>query len=202
MQANLEEKQNPDQDLVYSEDFTEMSQEFYCQLKLNTDSDEEEDEEFSFMSEGANTSPIAAEDAFVNGQIKTIFPLFNQESKILYENLPMRPATKRVFVETEDGVTSSSLGNDDINVVEASPDVCTKSNSTGFSKVWRFKDSMGRSNSDGRDAFVFLNSNNTAPSRTAVAAAAGVREKKESSVKVNGKVKNSKKSQTASFVSS
>ncbi|KAL2510397.1 uncharacterized protein Fot_34044 [Forsythia ovata] len=152
------------------------------------------------MSGGANISPIAAEDAFINGQIKTLFPLISeQDSKTLYENLPMRPATKRIFVETKDGVTSSSSGNDDINVVEASPEVCTKSNSTGFSKIWRFKDSMGRSNSDGRDAFVFLNNSNTPPSTTAVAAATGGREKKESSVKVNGKVKNSKKSKTASL---
>ncbi|KAL2510227.1 hypothetical protein Fot_33874 [Forsythia ovata] len=152
------------------------------------------------MSGGANISPIAAEDAFVNGQIKTFFPLISeQDSKTLYENLPMRPATKRVFVETKDGVTSSSSGNDDINVVEASPEVCTKSNSTGFSKIWRFKDSMGRCNSDGRDAFVFLNNSNTPPSTTSVAAATGGREKKESTAKVNGKVKNSKKSKTASL---
>ncbi|PWA68956.1 hypothetical protein CTI12_AA303070 [Artemisia annua] len=34
-----------------------------------------------------------------------------------------------------------------------------KSNSTGFSKLWRFRDNnnINRSNSDGRDAFVFLN---------------------------------------------
>ncbi|KAL2465067.1 Uncharacterized protein Adt_40918 [Abeliophyllum distichum] len=119
MQANLEEKQNLVQDLVYSEDFTEIGQEFYSQLKLKTYSYEEEDNEFSFMSERANISPIAAKDAFIDGHIKNIFPLFNQDVKILYENLPMQPAMKRVFVETKDGVTSSSSGNDDINVVEA-----------------------------------------------------------------------------------
>lgn len=31
-----------------------------------------------------------------------------------------------------------------------------KSNSTGFSKLWRLRGKVGRSNSDGRDAFVFL----------------------------------------------
>lgn len=44
-------------------------------------------------------------------------------------------------------------------VAEASPETCRKSNSTGFSKLWRFRDLVLRSNSDGRDAFVFLNSN-------------------------------------------
>ncbi|CAI9779354.1 unnamed protein product [Fraxinus pennsylvanica] len=185
MDTNLEEKQNPVQDLVYSEEFTEMSQDFYSKMKLSSYSDEEEEEEdeFTFMSEGVNISPIAAEDAFLNGQIKPIFPLVNQDSKILYENLPMRPAVKKVFVETKDGVTSSSSGNDDIKVVEVEAparEVCTKSNSTGFSKTWRFKDSMGRSNSDGRDAFVFLNNSNTPPPAKA---------------KVNGKVK----SKTASL---
>ncbi|KAI4382604.1 hypothetical protein MLD38_008547 [Melastoma candidum] len=34
---------------------------------------------------------------------------------------------------------------------------CKKSNSTGFSKLWRVKDLVVRSNSDGKDAFVFLN---------------------------------------------
>ncbi|XP_022893182.1 uncharacterized protein LOC111407750 [Olea europaea var. sylvestris] len=165
-----------------------MSQDFYSKMKLSSYSDEDE---FTFMSEGVNISPIAAEDAFINGQIKPIFPFFNQDSKILYENLPVRPAVKKVFIEKKDGEKSSSSGNDDIKVVEVeasapSParEVCTKSNSTGFSKTWRFKDSMGRSNSDGRDAFVFLNNSNTPP---------------PSSAKVNGKVKNSKKSKTASF---
>ncbi|KAL2499710.1 Protein of unknown function (DUF1645) [Abeliophyllum distichum] len=111
----------------------------------------------------------------------------------------MRPAMKRIFVETKDGVMSSSSGNDNINIVEASPEVCTKSNLTGFSKIWRFKDSMGRSNSDGRDSFVFLNNSNTSPSTIAVAATTGGHEIKETPVKVNGKVNNSKKSQTASL---
>ncbi|XP_042043483.1 uncharacterized protein LOC121788982, partial [Salvia splendens] len=70
-----------------------------------------------------------------------------------------------------------------------------KSNSTGFSKIWRFKDLLGRSNSDGRDAFVFLNNNN-APSP----AAKGEEkcEKKEAAaVKVSGKAKKGGKVKTA-----
>jgi secreted PhoX family phosphatase len=34
---------------------------------------------------------------------------------------------------------------------------CRKSNSTGFSKLRRFREFVLRSNSDGKDAFVFLN---------------------------------------------
>ncbi|KAH6763206.1 hypothetical protein C2S52_020639 [Perilla frutescens var. hirtella] len=115
----------------------------------------------------------------------------------------MRPPVKKVFVETEgvDGqaMTSSAQGNDEIagpccewssrKAVEASPEVCKKSNSTGFSKIWRLKELTARSNSDGRDAFVFLNGNHAPPAAKQPAAA----EKKGSAVKV----KKSGKSKTA-----
>ena len=35
--------------------------------------------------------------------------------------------------------------------VEASPEICKKSNSTGFSKLWRFRDLVHRSNNDGKE---------------------------------------------------
>lgn len=166
--------------------------------------DEEEEEEFSFMCGGANTSPIAAEDAFINGQIKTVYPLFNrdllfsgEDSGGLHENLPMRPPVKKVFVETREanGQASSSTAEServagptrdwsDRKAVEASPEICKKSNSTGFSKIWRFKDLLGRSNSDGRDAFVFLN-NGEHPAATK----GEEKSEKEAAVKVSGKVK-------------
>ncbi|CAA3015720.1 Hypothetical predicted protein [Olea europaea subsp. europaea] len=190
METNLEENQNSVQD------FTDMSHDFYSKMKLSSysdeDDEEDEEEEFSFTC-GVNISPIAAEDAFINGQIKPLFPLFNQDTKILYEDLPVRPAVNKVFVERRDGMTSSSSENDDFKVVEEvfSPEVCTKSNSTGFSKTWRFKDSMGRSNSDGRDAFVFLRDSNTPPPSMAKMDTA------TATAKVNGKVKNSKKNKTA-----
>ncbi|KAI3467536.1 hypothetical protein Pfo_024199 [Paulownia fortunei] len=243
MQTSLEEKLSPDRNL-WAE--TKISQDFYTHLRLSSDTkdddvkqeeneavdnhgdDEEEEEgeeEFSFMC-GANTSPIAAEDAFINGQIRPVFPLFNRDllfsdeySNGLHDNLPMRPPVKKVFVETseENGqVTSSGPENEEVTgpycdwsnrkAVEASPEVCKKSNSTGFSKIWRFKDLLGRSNSDGRDAFVFLN-NGHAPPSSAEQPASGVAvkgeekgEKKESTVKVKGTVKKgSSKGKTASL---
>ncbi|KAL1550838.1 hypothetical protein AAHA92_18753 [Salvia divinorum] len=213
---------------------TEMSRDFLTHLKLSSDAKgeddvefeesqgdvehhagdeevgEEEEEEFSFMCGGANTSPIAAEDAFVNGQIKPIFPLFSRDllfygddPAALRDNLPMRPPVK-VFVETAGGTPSAAENEraagpscdwSDRKAVEASPEVCKKSNSTGFSKIWRFKDLLGRSNSDGRDAFVFLN-NGHAPPSAAVPAAKG-EEKKEAAVKVSGKAKKGGKVKTA-----
>ncbi|KAL8533630.1 hypothetical protein ACS0TY_009868 [Phlomoides rotata] len=147
------------------------------------DEEEEEEEEFSFMVGGANSSPIAAEDAFINGQLRSIFPLFNrdllfsgEDSDDLLDNLPMRPPVKKIFVETGEGygeMTSSVAESEQVEwtdgkAVEAAPEICKKSNSTGFSKIWRFKELLGRSNSDGRDTFVFLN-NAHAPAASVVA---------------------------------
>ncbi|KAL8519069.1 hypothetical protein ACS0TY_010132 [Phlomoides rotata] len=161
--------------------------------------EEEDEEEFSFMCGGANTSPIAAEDAFVNGQIKPCFPLFNRDLFFSGEDsnglrdLPMRPPVKKVFVETREEnarATSSEPSSSEWSnrkAVEASPEICKKSNSTGFSKIWRFKDLLGRSNSDGRDAFVFLNNSQAAPSTVAAKG-----EDKSAKVIVKGKVKKGK----------
>ncbi|XP_022877025.1 uncharacterized protein LOC111395272 [Olea europaea var. sylvestris] len=208
----MEEQPNPDQELLYSEAAMKISEDFYTQLKLGNDSegeeDEEEEEEFSFVCEVENDSQITAEDAFVNGQIKPVFPLFNrdlffshEDEKLLRENLP---PIKKVFVERNDGVASASSENEDIagpycelttrKVVEASPEVCKKSNSTGFSKIWRLKEFTARCNSDGRDAFVFLNNSQTSPSTAEPAAASGG-ERKEPTKKVNGNGK-AKKSKT------
>ncbi|CAI9092926.1 OLC1v1028294C1 [Oldenlandia corymbosa var. corymbosa] len=160
---------------------------------------DDEEEEFSFVFDSGNFgSPISADDAFVNGQIKPVFPLFDQalllpdgedlESLMVKDRLPN---VNRVFIPAEDadsnGIpeTSSSSKAEDVvgpycewssKVVEAAPDRCKKSNSTGFSKIWRFKDFMHRSNSDGRDAFVFLN--HSAPSGSSSTAASGNEEKK------------------------
>lgn len=200
MQAtSIQEKMKPDYD-SYSE--KEMSEDFYERLKIleeldrvaenssdeeehEHDDEEEEEEEFSFASgEGEDAAAIAADDAFSNGQIKTVFPLFDQSllysgDHELQESLPMRPPVKKVFVETKEKmssnhpVTSSSPVNDEIagpycdwssrKAVEASSEACKKSNSTGFSKIWRLKELTARSNSDGRDAFVFLNGSHAPP---------------------------------------
>ncbi|XP_051149257.1 uncharacterized protein LOC127263976 [Andrographis paniculata] len=151
------------------------------EVREDEDEDEEQEEEFSFINGGELPSPVAAEDAFSEGRIKTVFPLFNQgfllpddDPNSLIENLPIRPAVK-VFVETSEGssgTAASAAGESEISgpycewsdrkAVEASEQGCSnckKSNSTGFSKIWRLKELRGkRSNSDGRDAFVFLNS--------------------------------------------
>lgn len=139
------------------------------------DDNENEEEEFSFAC-GIDAPPIAADEMFYNGQIRPLFPLFNQnlllsdeDLEALKEQLPIRPPVKKIFIQTEDNsipATSSEeiagpfcewSKNKAIEATRDNPEVCKKSNSTGFSKLWRFKDFLHRSNSDGRDTFVFLN---------------------------------------------
>ncbi|XP_073282824.1 uncharacterized protein [Primulina huaijiensis] len=201
MQGRFEEMLSPDQDsasevkisrglqeqLRLSYDFCEEERKEIIKDRDNgeDEEEEEEEEEFSFMCGEGDTSPIAAEDAFLNGKIRPVFPLFNRDlffsgdepDFLQLESLPSKPPVKNVFVETRDSgeMTSSSTRNDDIlgpccewsnrKAVEVSPETCKKSNSTGFSKLWRFKELMGRSNSDGRDTFVFLNNGGSPPTK-------------------------------------
>ncbi|XP_059289457.1 uncharacterized protein LOC132042973 [Lycium ferocissimum] len=146
--------------------------------------DDDEEEEFSFAC-GIDAPPITADEVFYNGQIRPLFPLFNQnlllsdeDIEALKEQLPIRPPVKNIFIQTEDNpIHATSSSSEEIagpccewsknKAIEAttnedSPEgVCKKSNSTGFSKLWRFKDFLHRSNSDGRDTFVFLNHTTT-----------------------------------------
>lgn len=136
--------------------------------------EEEEDDDFSFVCLNPDGSLISADDAFSNGQIRPIFPLFNQDLLFAKEDdSPLKPADgttllrpplRKLFIEGRDS-TSTPLEPEaegpycewsGRTVEEASPEACKKSNSTGFSKLWRFRDLVHRSNSDGKDAFVFL----------------------------------------------
>ncbi|ESQ34415.1 hypothetical protein EUTSA_v10008273mg [Eutrema salsugineum] len=147
------------------------------------DEEEEEGEEFSFACVNAQGSPITADEAFEDGQIRPVFPLFNRDLLFHYENdgvsmtdndnnnHALRPRLRKLFVEDRDGDGNKKAADSELEplgaycswsggtVEETSPETCRKSNSTGFSKLWRFRDLVSRSNSDGRDAFVFLNSN-------------------------------------------
>ncbi|KZV24427.1 hypothetical protein F511_24222 [Dorcoceras hygrometricum] len=174
------EEQEEDHDSVNNHEYDEDEDE-------DEDEEVEEDydeEEFSFMFEGANTASMEAED------MKQVFPLFNRDLffsgeglKPLSETQPAELPVKKVFVEadgrSDDGghiVTSATPGSDEIagpfcewtgKSPEAASAGCKKSNSTGFSKFWRFKDFVGRSTSDGKDTFVFLNKSHAPPRKVA-----------------------------------
>ena len=145
--------------------------------------EENGDFEFSFVSGDPNASPISADDIFFDGQIRPMFPLFNRD--LLYADTyagdseasdkaasPLRSPLRKLFVEKNEYPSSSFSSSSESDeteglvpgtycllsekTVEASSGACKKSNSTGFSKLWRFRDLVHRSNSDGKDAFVFL----------------------------------------------
>lgn len=135
------------------------------------DEDEEEEGEFTFMYIGDNDSSIT-EDV-EGGQIRPVFPLFDQTLLLGGEydegkrRLPISVQVDKVFIESprlspssgneeSDGVAAGTLCSLSKESDNGKTEINMKSNSTGFSKLWRFRDKMNRSNSDGRDAFVFL----------------------------------------------
>ncbi|XP_010551573.1 PREDICTED: uncharacterized protein LOC104822146 [Tarenaya hassleriana] len=156
-------------------------------VKVHGERDEEEEEEdFSFAFVQSDGSPITAEEAFQNGLIRPVYPLFGQNPE--YEqgdyvlvpedqSLALRLPVRKVFVEDnaggdrdedEESTAESSEPQGPFcswsgkTVAEASPESCRKSNSTGFSRLWRFRDLLLRSSSDGKDAFVFMSSEGAA----------------------------------------
>jgi hypothetical protein len=132
---------------------------------------ENEDDDFEFSS----VNEVA------HSQFRPVFPVFNRD--VLLENnldreikqeekeeikIPLR----KLFLEDREIVSSSSSEADELEdvapgtycvwrpkqvEVESSPSRCDKSRSTGsISKRWKFRDLLRRSNSDGKDSFVFL----------------------------------------------
>ncbi|KAK9278440.1 hypothetical protein L1049_028005 [Liquidambar formosana] len=144
------------------------------------DGDEDNDDfEFSFVCKDQNASPISADEIFSNGQIKPIFPLFNRDlllggdgdnGGVSKPQTARRLPLRKLMTEDRDSPSCSSSEADELEalpsetycvwrpkaVEPSSPEVCKKSNSTGSSKRWKFRDLLYRSNSDGKDTFVFL----------------------------------------------
>ncbi|CAI0434714.1 unnamed protein product [Linum tenue] len=143
--AAVAEEENRDGD----DESLELDGEIDEEEEGEDDEDEEEEDEFSFSRAFGEDSLISAEEAFLNGQIRPIFPLFNQD--LLLPDADAAPAVQPEgpFCEWR-GKPSAAA------VVDPSPDVCKKSNSTGFSKLRRFRELVLRSNSDGKDKFAFL----------------------------------------------
>lgn len=175
---------------------------------------EGEEEEFSFVCLNPDSFSISAEDVFQNGQIRPIFPLFNQDILFADENgsglksedgdVSLRPPLKKIFVEDSPETTMLSSSEPagpycewksgyKTVVEEISPNTCKKSNSTGFSKLWRFRDLMVRSNSNGKDAFVFLNQPPSSSTSSVKTEKKSEKEEKNPKVKVDGEIKMVKK---------
>ncbi|XP_042500458.1 uncharacterized protein LOC122078510 [Macadamia integrifolia] len=163
-------------------------------LKISNDQPSQEDVddddfEFAFVARDPDGSPISADEIFDNGQIRPIYPVFNQDllfaddSKLPKKSSTLRLPLGKLMTEDRDfdndnfnPPSSSSSEADELDSlpagsycvwkpksVEASPDRCKKSSSTGSgsSKRWKFRDFLPRSNSDGKDTYVFLSQSKT-----------------------------------------
>lgn len=161
----------------------------------NEEEDEDENEEFEFCFFGETIkSPVSAEEVFEDGQIRIIAP-FSGEGEAA-STTSYRPPVKNYFV------VSNSPENDDVAEgaycvwKSPTPEMSKKSNSTGFSKFRKMRDLLARSNSDGKDAFVFLNGKNEETTLLK-------KEKKKEKVKLEkldvGKKKKEKEGETAAF---
>ncbi|KAA8542671.1 hypothetical protein F0562_023830 [Nyssa sinensis] len=152
--------------------------------EVNKNEDDEDDDfEFAFVCREPDSSPISADEIFYNGQIRPIFPIFKRdlllgsdvENESSVSSKPPTPSSIRIplrklLIEEQDPSSCSSSEADELDEIapgtycvwtpkaaaEESPGRCKKSNSTGSSKRWKFRDLMHRSNSDGKDTFVFL----------------------------------------------
>uniref|UniRef100_A0A6N2LAY4 DUF1645 domain-containing protein n=1 Tax=Salix viminalis TaxID=40686 RepID=A0A6N2LAY4_SALVM len=140
----------------------------------NDNEEEEEDFEFAVLSEPEpQFCPITADDIFYNGQIRPFYPLFN--TKLLLDDQESLPKSKtatnsaqatkkpnrmplrKLFYEDRETFSAWNLLRVDAKEGRGSPGSCKKSSSTGSnSKRWKLKDLLHRSNSDGKDTFVFL----------------------------------------------
>ncbi|KAI3795981.1 hypothetical protein L1987_38642 [Smallanthus sonchifolius] len=137
--------------------------------------EEEDDGDFTFVCVGDNDSTTT--EVFDDSQIRTVFPLFDQSLLLGGEyddgkrRLPIDVPVDKVFIESPRR-SPSEYGESDGTIralpkesESGTPDINMKSNSTGFSKLWRFRNEMNRSNSDGRDAFVFLDTATTSETK-------------------------------------
>ncbi|XP_047154025.1 uncharacterized protein LOC124825466 [Vigna umbellata] len=119
------------------------------EVEQQNEDEEEDEEEFSFMLVNSDGSPISADDAFDNGQIRPLFPIFNQDLLFSddYDGGVHPPLT--LFVEhPEESLLPSPSATEKLTAApppegsycEWNPKSAVKSNSTGFSKLWRFRD--------------------------------------------------------------
>ncbi|VFQ95649.1 unnamed protein product [Cuscuta campestris] len=139
--------------------------------------------EFEFVPGGAEVSPISADEIFCNGEIKPTFnrnlstgcvnfKQGNSGDERTAANLPpkVRLPLRRLFNDDLDPPPprrSSSVGGEICGVPpetycewrpnapaeKSSARTWKKSSSNGWSKRWRFRDLIHRSNSDGKDRF-------------------------------------------------
>ncbi|XP_059656394.1 uncharacterized protein LOC132303229 [Cornus florida] len=150
--------------------------------KKKNEEDDNDEFEFAFVCREPNSSPISADDIFYNGQIRPVFPIFNRDLLLGHagneNSVPPKPPRlplRKLFIQERETPSCSSSESDELDRIPPgtycvwkpkaagaeSPGKCKKSNSTGSSKRWKFRDLLHRSNSEGKDTFVFLTPSNS-----------------------------------------
>ncbi|KAM3374639.1 hypothetical protein P3S68_013353 [Capsicum galapagoense] len=133
------------------------------------------DFEFAFVTEGFDQfSPISADEIFYKGQIRPIFELKcgckSEKLSIPTKSKSIRVSLRKLFIEDRDEIASED--DDDLEGIapgtycvwrpkaaESPSELRKKSNSTGSvpSKRWnKLREFLHRSNSEGKESFVFL----------------------------------------------
>ena len=155
--------------------------------EVGDDDDDDSEFEFHVLCREDDSSPISADEIFSNGQIRPMFPIFNTDlvfgdgenddgSQGLEEKTIRLPLRKLLTKERENSAASCSSSEADNldgipqgtycvwtpNQKKKDNDIIgKKSHSTGScSKRFRIRDLLYRSNSDGKDTFVFLTPSN------------------------------------------
>ncbi|KAJ8479540.1 hypothetical protein OPV22_023267 [Ensete ventricosum] len=132
------------------------------------DDDSSEDFEFAFVVKDPEAFPsVTADEIFSGGRIIPAYPVFNLASSDAGETVAAADETdvaqliplRQLLIEERVArpASSSSQPEDSGEHCVWAPDRCKKSASTGSSLRWRLRDLMvGRSHSDGKEKFVFL----------------------------------------------
>ena len=140
------------------------------------DEDEEKEEEFAFAIPSADPEGgfqfSSAEEIFFNGQIRSAYSLPELGFRMEANELPNKANLNE---ERKIASVSCSTATSDAEILEgisaesyclwtptSAPDIGQRSNSAGESKRWRLRDLViGRSHSDGKKKFIFLEPNRT-----------------------------------------
>ncbi|KAG6477925.1 uncharacterized protein LOC122021506 [Zingiber officinale] len=140
------------------------------------DDDSSDDSDFAFaVGDSDELSSADADEIFFGGRMLPVYPIFNrdllpdpttEEDAEAAEQIPIRQLLLR---DPAPPLTSSTKAPEAAGEFCAwTPNDCRKSASTGSSRRWRLRDlMMGRSHSDGKEKFVFLEAEPPAPTRPA-----------------------------------
>ncbi|KAG1368027.1 hypothetical protein COCNU_14G004950 [Cocos nucifera] len=170
------------------------SPEHHCEVEEDDVDDTSEDFEFAFVIKDPESSAtITADEIFFNGQIRSVYPVFNRDLLLAdgggdggeaVEEKAVRMPLRRLLLEERNASSRSASASSSSEVdelegvdprtycvwrpgsVSPSPGQCKKSSSTGSSFRWRIRDLVRRSRSDGKEKFVFLAAEEKKPSRS------------------------------------